>query len=85
MAKNDEKEFTYYNIILINRIRCVHCGDIISSTNSKKINYCMCGVCGVEGGFNFLKRYYYKTNDFDEMSVIVEIEEEVEDEKRKNK
>lgn len=41
-----------------NRIICKHCGDIIESKNTNDFQLCKCGVVGIDGGLDYLKRVY---------------------------
>ncbi len=59
---------TEYKII-VNAIKCNHCGDIIESTDEKEIVSCSCGRCTVEGAHRFLSRGYFEKGDYTEMAV----------------
>ena len=62
--------------IIRNRIRCVHCGDIIESKSVHDYVTCSCGACAVDGGLEYLRR----TGDFDYFEELSEFED-VTDEK----
>ena len=34
-----------------NRIKCLHCEDVIEATNEHDFKYCTCGKVGIDGGF----------------------------------
>jgi len=36
-----------------NRIECLHCGDVISSSEPHQFVRCSCGKCGVDGGLEY--------------------------------
>ena len=42
--------------ILINRIKCLRCGDVIESTSVHDFKWCICGACAVDGGHDYLRR-----------------------------
>ena len=42
--------------IIINKIRCKKCGDIIESTYRHDFKFCKCGALGVDGGKDYLRR-----------------------------
>lgn len=57
--------------ILINRIRCTHCGDIIESTHRHDFVTCSCGAVSVDGGHDYMKRsFMYSPADFEDLSVV---------------
>ena len=43
--------------IIINKIRCKKCGDIIESTYRHDFKFCKCGAVAVDGGRDYLRRY----------------------------
>lgn len=43
-------------MIILNRIKCNHCNDEITSYNRHDFVMCSCGRCGVDGGLEYLKR-----------------------------
>lgn len=55
--------------IIRNRIRCVHCGDIIESKSVHDYVPCSCGACAVDGGCEYLRRTG-SISDFEELSEI---------------
>lgn len=42
--------------IIINKIRCKKCGDVIESTNRHDFKFCKCGAAAVDGGKDYLRR-----------------------------
>ena len=63
-------------MILSNKIRCKHCGDVIESTKIHDFVWCSCGSCAVDGGYSYIKRAFCSENpddDFEELSEIKEI------------
>lgn len=64
--------------ILINKIRCNHCGDEIESTHVHDFKWCKCKTVHVDGGKQYLKRGFVNSpNDFTDLSEYEEIEMEV--------
>lgn len=57
-------------MIITNKIKCKHCGDVIESKSVHDYEECKCGAVAVDGGHYYLKRTY-KTSpeeDFEELS-----------------
>lgn len=55
--------------IIVNKIRCKRCGDIIESKYRHDYVECSCGACSVDGGMDYLKRgYKYSLDDIEELS-----------------
>lgn len=50
-------------IILLNRIQCRCCGDILTSENNDKEIWCSCGEVGISGGFESLIRLVKTTTE----------------------
>ena len=42
--------------ILVNRIKCNKCGEIIESTHRQDFKFCKCGAVAVDGGNDYLRR-----------------------------
>lgn len=42
--------------ILVNKIQCRHCGDIIESKTAHDFKFCSCGKVGIDGGRDWLRR-----------------------------
>lgn len=68
----------YYtnNRILVNKIQCKRCGDIVESKRAHDMVWCRCGQCAADGGRSCLKRGY-RTNRPDEaFTELSEFEKE---------
>jgi len=63
--------------IIANIIKCNHCGDIIESENTHDFKWCKCGKVAVDGGKEYLKRSFQETDDFLELSLFREQEQEI--------
>ena len=61
--------------IIINRIRCKKCGDIIESKFTHDYKECSCKSCFVDGGHEYLRRGFIEKGCFEELSEVI-IEEE---------
>lgn len=59
--------------IIVNKIMCNHCGDIIESTYIHDYKQCKCGRCSVDGGHEYLKRGFQEQNDYKDLSEIGEV------------
>jgi len=55
--------------IIINKIRCKKCNDIIESKTVNDFKKCKCGAIAIDGGKQYLKRLG-KFEDIEELSVI---------------
>ena len=53
--------------ILVNKIKCKKCGDIIESKSVHDFKRCKCGAVAVDGGHDYLKRCG-NLEDFEELS-----------------
>lgn len=42
--------------ILVNKIQCKKCGDIIESCSVHDFKFCKCGAVAVDGGHKYLRR-----------------------------
>ena len=60
--------------IIKNAIRCKHCGDTIESVNVHDYVICSCGVCGVDGGYDYLRRSF-KTSPEDDFIDLSEYDD----------
>lgn len=59
--------------ILVNRIRCKQCGDVLESKERHDFKVCKCGCCDIDGGTIYLKRGFTDSpDDFEEMSEYIE-------------
>ena len=55
--------------IKINKIRCKRCGDIIESKTAHDFKFCKCGAVAVDGGKEYLRRYFINIeDDYEELS-----------------
>ena len=59
--------------IIVNKIMCNHCGDIIESTYIHDYKKCKCGRCSVDGGHEYLRRGFQEQNDYKDLSEISEV------------
>ena len=57
--------------ILVNRIKCKKCGEILESSTVHDFKSCKCGAVAVDGGHNYLRRCG-KREDWEELSEIEE-------------
>lgn len=57
--------------ILVNKVRCKKCGDIIESETRHDFVVCKCGAVAVDGGHDYLKRVGNR-EDWDELSEVSE-------------
>ena len=56
-------------MIVINKIRCNKCGDIIESTSVHDFKFCKCGAVAVDGGHSYLRRCGNR-EDWEELSEM---------------
>lgn len=61
--------------ILLNRAKCLLCGEIIYSNNVHDYKTCKCGNLSVDGGFDYLRRGFKQENSWEDLSEFY-IEEE---------
>ena len=57
--------------IVINKVRCKKCGDVIESTYCHDFKFCKCGAVAVDGGKDYLRRCG-KREDWEELSECSE-------------
>ena len=55
--------------ILVNKIRCKKCNDIIESTHRHDFKCCKCGAVAVDGGRDYLRRCRDLEN-WEELSIF---------------
>ena len=55
--------------IILNKIRCKKCNDIIESKTINDFKKCKCGAVAIDGGKQYLKRLG-KLEDIEELSAI---------------
>ena len=58
-------------MIVVNKIRCNKCGDIIESISVHDFKYCKCGAVAVDGGHDYLRRCGNQ-EDWEELSEIAD-------------
>lgn len=56
-------------MIISNKIKCKHCGDIVESTYKHDFVSCNCKKCSVDGGKDYLRRCGYE-DDYEDLSVV---------------
>ena len=59
--------------ILINKIQCNKCGEVIESTSRHDFKFCKCGAVAVDGGKDYLRRCGYR-EDWKECSIFEDID-----------
>lgn len=60
--------------ILVNKIRCKKCGDIIESKSVHAFKFCKCEAVAVDGGHDYLRRVG-ALEDWEDLSVCETIED----------
>ena len=55
-------------MIIHNKIKCNHCGDVIESFHVHDFKYCKCGRVSVDGGHEYCKRSFQEPTDYTELS-----------------
>ena len=55
-------------MILVNKAKCLLCGDIIESKYTHNYVVCRCGKLAVDGGTEYLKRSFTKMEDWEDLS-----------------
>ena len=56
------------NNIICNKVKCIHCKDIIESRYRHDYVSCSCGAVSVDGGKDYLKRSYTSEASYIELS-----------------
>ena len=56
--------------IILNRLRCLKCGDIIESKSVHDYVSCSCGACAVDGGNEYLRRTGKRGEDWENLSEV---------------
>lgn len=56
--------------ILVNSIKCNHCGQQLISANRHDYNSCRCRKVSVDGGRDYLRRLYFRPEDYTELSTL---------------
>lgn len=55
--------------ILVNKIKCKKCGDVIESKSRHDFKSCICGAVSVDGGLDYIRRCG-EEDDYEELSVF---------------
>lgn len=60
--------------IVVNKIKCKHCGDVIQSDYRWDYKTCSCKTVSVDGGREYLKRGFKHSpeEDYEELSITEE-------------
>lgn len=58
--------------IVLNRAKCLTCGDIIVSYHTHDYVTCSCGALSVDGGTSYAKRSYNDSTLVEEMSIYAD-------------
>lgn len=59
--------------VIVNKIRCKKCGDIIESTHRHDFKICKCGAVAVDGGHDYLRRSG-DLDGYEELSVTEKLD-----------
>ena len=59
-----------------NMAKCLICGDIIESKTVHDMKSCKCKALSVDGGLAYIRRSFINKEDFEELSVYEEVDEE---------
>lgn len=71
--------------ILINKAKCLLCGDIIISKHSRDYVTCKCGNLSLDGGNEYARRLFKKKNSYQDLSIDkAYIEKRIEDLKQQH-
>ena len=57
------------NKIIVNKIKCKKCGDVIESTYRHDFKFCKCGAVAVDGGKDYFRRLGYE-EDYEELNKV---------------
>lgn len=74
MARQAIAEYNFITqdrVIISNKIKCKHCGDVIYSANRHDYVACNCGKVAVDGGMDYLRRKG-KPTDYEEQSIVIQ-------------
>lgn len=61
-------------MLLVNKIQCNLCGDIIESTYQHDFKFCKCGAVGVDGGISYRRRLGI---DYTDLSISSDKHEDI--------
>jgi len=59
--------------VIVNKIKCKKCGDIIESTHRHDFKICKCGAVAVDGGHDYLRRSG-DLDGYEELSVTEKLD-----------
>ena len=62
--------------ILVNKVQCNRCMDIIDSVHTHDFKWCSCGAIAVDGGLSYIRRVGGNYLDFD-YTELSEVEDEL--------
>ena len=62
--------------IIVNKIRCKRCGDVIESKSVHDFKFCKCEAVAVDGGHDYLRRLG-ETEDWEDLSKYETVDEVV--------
>lgn len=62
--------------IIVNKIKCKKCGDIIESTSVHDFKTCKCGAVSVDGGHDYLRRCAQSLDLIEDLSIEEGIDDE---------
>ncbi len=65
-----ERRILNTGTIRLNRIKCNHCEDVITSEDRHDFKRCSCGQVAVDGGSWYLKRNFTAITDFTDLSEL---------------
>lgn len=54
--------------LIINRAKCLLCGDIVTSKHSHDYVTCKCGNLSIDGGNEYPRRLYNNPNSYQDLS-----------------
>lgn len=57
--------------IIVNKIKCQKCGEIIESKSVHDFKFCQCGAVAVDGGHEYLRRCGNR-EDWEEQSEVAD-------------
>lgn len=57
--------------IIVNKIKCKKCGEIIESKSVHDFQFCQCGAVAVDGGHDYLRRCGNR-EDWEEQSEVAD-------------
>ena len=60
--------------IIRKAIQCKLCGNVIESTSRHNYVECTCGLCSVDGGYDYLRRSY-EEDCYIELSITEDVDE----------